>query len=999
MDVHDLPTRAVVTPSMSHPVEWLVNGGVMGELIRTTNWSGTSLGPRDRWPASLRTAVGIVVESQIPMALVWGVELVLLYNDAYRVIVADEHPRALGRSIRESQAELWRVHEPLLAAVLDHGEPTMREDELLPILRDGRREDAYFTRCYGPIRGEDGAVAGALVTLFETTRRVRQHQALAREREQAEETARREHELFGRVVDRIPVMVVTYDPALRSFHLNEELHRVLGWTEEDARSGDLMALCYPDEQYRREMQTFMAEAEPSWREVVVTAKDGTKVVSAWANVRSSDDTRVGIGIDLRERKRAEQALRDSEEQLRALYDQNPAMVVLSDMEDGRIIQANQSFTHMLGFTIEEVLGRTPVELGIFPRLEDRQRIIDVVRASGSVRSLEITMRAKSGAAITGLLSSTVIHIGGRDRLITVVADISARKRIEEALHESERLHRLAGEASQLAARLPAADELVAAVGELVATELGVSRCGFSRVDLEARCVTVMKDYHGDWPSIAGAYPISSYMEHWEADGLAGRVAALEDIAAHPRTAALYDTAFGPIHVRAHLTVPLHRDGKWVANFWASHHEPRRWTDAEIQLMKLVAERIWALIERKWAEEALQRANEQLRESDRRKNDFLAVLSHELRNPLSPIRNSVYVLEHAAVGGEQARRAIQVIDRQARHMARLIDDLLDVTRISRGMVDLRRERVDLDALVRGAAEDHREHFARSGITLELEAAAQPLWVEGDPTRLAQVVGNLLHNAAKFTPRGGRTILSIEASAHGEAVVRVRDDGVGMSPETLARIFEPFVQAAQTLERTRGGLGLGLALVKGLVEMHGGTVTAHSQGEGMGSELTVALPLQVPARLGPTAGAARSPRTPAQRVLVIEDNVDAAESLREVLALEGHEIFVARAGPEGLARARELEPHVVLCDIGLPGMDGYAVARALRSDPNPAVRAAFLVALSGYALQEDVARAQAAGFDRHMAKPPSIEALGQLLQETASALTTSAGALPDLRHRLG
>lgn len=382
---------------------------------------------------------------------------------------------------------------------------------------------------------------------------------------------------------------------------------------------------------------------------------------------------------------------------------------------------------------------------------------------------------------------------------------------------------------------------------------------------------------------------------------------------------------------------------------------------------------------KRAEEALREANSRLLEADQRKNEFLAVLSHELRNPLAPIRNSIYILEHAAPGGGQARRARQVIDRQAQHMTRLVEDLLDVTRISRGKVNLQRERVDLSALVRGTAEDHREVYSRSGVELEVEEAGEPLYVDGDATRLAQVIGNLLNNSVKFTPRGGRVVLAVEADAQGEAVVRVRDNGAGMSQGALEHLFEPFVQAAQTLERTRGGLGLGLALVKGLVEMHGGTVTAHSEGEGKGSEFTVRLPLQSPVRPRLTVVPAPERGSGARRVLVIEDNVDAAQSLREVLELGAHEVAIAYTGPEGVEAARRCKPDIILCDIGLPGMDGYGVARALRADPDPQLRSTYLVALSGYSLPEDVARSKEAGFDRHMAKPPSIDSLEALLAE--------------------
>ena len=381
-----------------------------------------------------------------------------------------------------------------------------------------------------------------------------------------------------------------------------------------------------------------------------------------------------------------------------------------------------------------------------------------------------------------------------------------------------------------------------------------------------------------------------------------------------------------------------------------------------------------------AEEALRVANAQLTEADQRKNEFLAVLSHELRNPLTPIRNSLYILERVAPGGDQARRAQNVISRQSGQLARLVDDLLDVTRISRNKIQLQRGPLDLNELVRRTVEDHHSLFEGKGIAVETTFAAERLPISGDAARLAQMVGNLLHNAAKFTPAGGRVAVSTAAApSRGRATFRVIDNGVGIEPTMLRRLFEPFMQAEATLDRSKGGLGLGLALVKGLVEMHGGDVCAHSDGPGKGAEFVVELPLEATFadQASPTAVGAKPS---CRRVLIIEDNIDAADSLREVLAFGDHVVEVAYNGPEGLARAREFKPEVVLCDIGLPGMDGFEVARAFRADD--ALKGVFLVALSGYALPEDLQRAREAGFDRHLAKPPSLEKVEEALASRRS-----------------
>jgi PAS domain S-box-containing protein len=371
------------------------------------------------------------------------------------------------------------------------------------------------------------------------------------------------------------------------------------------------------------------------------------------------------------------------------------------------------------------------------------------------------------------------------------------------------------------------------------------------------------------------------------------------------------------------------------------------------------------------------AEESLREADRRKNEFLAVLSHELRNPLAPIRNSLFILERAAPGGDQARRAQAVINRQTGQLARLVDDLLDVTRITRNKIQLQRQRLDLNEVVQRTIEDQRSLFEASEVHLNLNPAPGRVLVNGDWNRLAQVVGNLLQNACKFTSRGGRVSASVLAEpASGQAVIRIADTGVGIAPEMLARLFQPFMQADATLDRSKGGLGLGLALVKGLIELHGGTVSAYSDGLGKGAEFVVRMPLD-----RAEATEAKRPATDRQpsrrRVLIIEDNVDAADSLRDVLEFGEHEVEVAYSGPEGIAKARTFRPEIVLCDIGLPGMDGYEVARAFRAEA--ALRGASLVALSGYALPEDLQRASEAGFGRHLAKPPSLEKLEEILAE--------------------
>jgi signal transduction histidine kinase len=364
--------------------------------------------------------------------------------------------------------------------------------------------------------------------------------------------------------------------------------------------------------------------------------------------------------------------------------------------------------------------------------------------------------------------------------------------------------------------------------------------------------------------------------------------------------------------------------------------------------------------------------EALQELDRRKDEFLAMLSHELRNPLAPIRNSVYILNQVEPLSPQARHAVDVIERQTQHVTRLVDDLLDVTRIARGKIELRRETVNLTDLVSRTVEDHSSIFKRLGLDLTTNLPAAAVYANVDPTRMAQVIGNLLHNAVKFTPEAGQATVTLRVVDQC-AEIRMSDTGAGISPELFPVLFQPFIQGEQTLARTEGGIGLGLALVKGIVELHGGTVQVESAGRNKGSTFIVRLPL-VPAHVGhEEPGAFVHGKTPSRRVLVVDDNDDAADSLAQLVEMFGHTAEVAYDGTSAIAKAHAVSPDVVLCDLGLPGMSGYEVARALRAERSD-IR---LIAVSGYAQPEDITKATSAGFDGHIAKPPNPETVRRLL----------------------
>jgi len=364
----------------------------------------------------------------------------------------------------------------------------------------------------------------------------------------------------------------------------------------------------------------------------------------------------------------------------------------------------------------------------------------------------------------------------------------------------------------------------------------------------------------------------------------------------------------------------------------------------------------------------------LLETDRRKDEFLAMLAHELRNPLAAISNATHVLDHVGSGDDQVVRLCGVIGHQVRHLSRIVDDLLDVSRVLRGQVTLRPERIDLRAVLGNALQSSRPAAEARGHDVSVELPLEPCWVRADATRLEQVVSNLLHNAAKFTPPGGRIRLAL-AARDGGAQVRVADTGKGIPPAMLGRIFDVFTQIDPAFDRSQEGLGIGLTLVKSLVELHGGTVEAKSGGPGRGSEFLVELPLAAEAAGEvPQAAPEPVPEEVPLRVLVVEDNVPTGETLCELLALWGHEVRMAPDGPSALVLAAELEPDVVLLDLGLPGMDGHEVARRLRRAKGKALR---IIALTGYGQDEDRQRTREAGFDEHLTKPVFPEVLKSAL----------------------
>ncbi len=607
-------------------------------------------------------------------------------------------------------------------------------------------------------------------------------------------------------------------------------------------------------------------------------------------------------------------LRRAEEQYRTLAENAPEVICRFDLEL-RHVYVNEYGARFYGIPAREVVGKTSEELGLpADTVASWRRHSEEVLATGEPRTVELELEGPTFGK--QLLSSLLVperdEAGRVTSLLAITRDVTAARRTEQQLRESEERYRTLftsmTEGFALGEVIPALDGAPPDVRFLEMNRAFEQQSGVAAGEVVGRSLREVKpDFEPAW------------IEAYCAVALGGG----------PRRFETYNRALDRFY-GIHCFRPA--PGRFAVIF--SDVTDRR------------------------------RAELALREADRRKDEFLGMLSHELRNPLAPIRNALYILEHADATGPQARRAKDVANRQILHLTRLVDDLLDVTRIARGKIRLHFEDLDLAALVRRTGDDHRAGMRERGLAFEVDGPTHGVLVHGDETRLAQVLGNLLHNAAKFTPAGGRVSLRLGADEE-RVVIHVRDSGAGIDPELLQQVFEPFVQAQQTLARSEGGLGLGLSLVKGLVALHGGTVQVVSEGAGRGTDFEITLPRAHPASEARAAEEARAAAAAGPRtVLVVDDNRDAAETLAQIVELLGHRVDVAHDGAEALAKADAQRPDVVLCDIGLPGMDGYEVARRLRARRGGAIR---LVAVSGYAQPEDLALASEAGFDGHLAKP--------------------------------
>jgi PAS domain S-box-containing protein len=740
---------------------------------------------------------------------------------------------------------------------------------------------------------------------------------------------------FRRMIDALPTAIYTTDAKGRITHFNPACVEFSGRTPElgSAHWCVTWKLFYPDGRPMPHDECPMAIALKEGRivrgaEAIAERPDGTRVwFEPYPTPFFDDEGNVTGGInmlvDITERKTSEEATA----RLAAIVKSSDDAIISKDL-DGIIRSWNSGAERLYGYSAEEIIGRPVTKLIPEDRADEEPSILARLRRGERIDHYETVRRRKDGSRVD--ISLTVSPVRDSTGQIIgaakIARDITERKEAEKALRESEeRFRMLADNIAQLA---------------WTCDKLGnVTWYNQRWLDYTGLSFEEMRDW--GWTQC-------HHPDHVD------RVVA--SVTRSRQSGEVWEDTF-----------PLRgRDGQY--RWFLSRAVPIR--DADGNILRWFGTNT-DVTERLAAEESL-------READRRKNEFLAMLAHELRNPLAPIRNAVQVLRVA--GGDETIQAVSdTMERQVNQLVRMVDDLLDLNRISKGKIELRIRRVELASIVNDAVEAVSPICENRGHDLSVTMPDHRIYLDADAARLAQVLGNLLNNACKFTNNGGRITLTAEQEGQ-HVVMRVRDTGIGIAPDQLSRIFDMFAQVDTSLERSASGLGIGLTLVKNLVEMHGGTVEARSRGIGHGSEFVIRLPISVvtsePQLPVPTAGkpAATIPR----RILVVDDNRDSARTMAMLLKVTGHQTQVAFDGLEAVAEAESFQPEVVLLDIGLPKLNGYETAVAIRQQPWG--KNILLVALTGWGQDDDRQKSKDAGFDAHLVKPVDHSVLTKLLADS-------------------
>jgi two-component system CheB/CheR fusion protein len=637
--------------------------------------------------------------------------------------------------------------------------------------------------------------------------------------------------------------------------------------------------------------------------------------------------------DVSEKKQADEELRASEIRYRRLFESAKDGILILDAATATITDANPFLVRLLGCTRDDLIGKELWEIGLFKDIEASKAAVRELQENEYIRYDNLPLETTAGQRIDVELVSNVYGEANHRVIQCNIRDISVRKHLQDLEREGERRLRF----------------VMDSMPQKVITAKPNGDVDYFNPQWTAFTGRSFEQIKGwGWTSFIHPDDLGETVRLWQQSIQTGNVFLMEH---------RFRRSDGEYRWHLSQTLPL-RDEKGHIVMWIG-------SSTDVHQQRQSANR-------------LQQLAADLSDSDSRKNEFLAMLAHELRNPLAPILNALKVIRMSDWDREAARSASEMMERQVGQMVRLVDDLLDVSRISRGKIELRLSRIELQSAIRQAVEAARPLIESLNHELTVTLPPQQLYLNADATRLAQVFGNLLNNACKFTERAGRISLSVEQE-EGQAVIRIKDSGIGIESSQLVHVFDIFVQVDTSLERATTGLGIGLTLVKSLVEMHHGTVEARSDGIGCGSEFVVRLPLHMElGKLAPSMSASDdSSPTTGKRILVVDDNRDSADSMALLLKLSGNETHTAADGLEAIEAAQSLRPDVILLDIGLPSLNGYEVCRRIRAQDWG--KRMVMVALTGWGQDDDRKKSSEAGFNAHVVKPVEFDDLVKLLSE--------------------